>query len=92
MGGVCLLLFGVIAAAGIRMIMEKKVDYTRPANLILTAVTFIVGVSGAKITLGHVELKGMALATVVAIVLGLVVWVGDMCAPTALTEAEPEAE
>ena len=87
MGGVCLLLFGVIAAAGIRMIIEKKVDYTKPANLILTALTFVVGVSGAKITLGHVELKGMALATVVAIVLSLVVWLGELAvAPTVVTE------
>ncbi|BDU74021.1 uracil permease [Mesoterricola silvestris] len=90
MGGVCLLLFGVIAAAGIRMIIEKKVDYTRPSNLILTAVTFVVGISGAKITLGHVALQGMALATVVAILLGLVVWVGEMCAPGTAAAAEPE--
>ena len=47
----------------------------------------MVGVSGAKITLGHVELKGMALATVVAIALSLVVWVGELAAP-----AEPAAE
>lgn len=86
MGGVCLLLFGVIAAAGIRMIMEKKVDYTKPANLILSAVTFVVGVSGAKITLGHVELKGMALATVVAILLGIVVWIGEQVAPQPAAE------
>jgi len=90
MGGVCLLLFGVIAAAGIRMIIEKKVDYTKPANLILTAVTFVVGISGAKITLGHVALQGMALATVVAILLGLVVWVGEMCAPAPAAAPEPE--
>jgi uracil permease len=77
MGGVCLLLFGVIAAAGIRMIIEKKVDYTRPSNLILSAITFVVGVSGAKVTMGKVELKGMALATVVAILLGIVVWLGE---------------
>jgi uracil permease len=89
MGGVCLLLFGVIAAAGIRMIVEKKVDYTRPANLILSAVTFVVGVSGAKVTLGTVELKGMALATVVAIGLGLVVWVADA---VGVQPVVPEAE
>jgi uracil permease len=77
MGGICILLFGVIAAAGIRMIVERKVDYTRPSNLLLTAITFVVGVSGAKINLGTVELKGMALATVVAIILGLLVWVSD---------------
>ncbi len=90
MGGVCLLLFGVIAAAGIRMIIEKKVDYTRPSNLILTAVTFVVGISGAKITLGHVALQGMALATVVAILLGVVVWLGEKCAPAPAAAAEPE--
>jgi uracil permease len=77
MGGVCLLLFGVIAAAGIRMIVERKVDYTKPANLIMSAVVFVVGVSGAKITLGTVELKGMALATIVAIGLGILVWIAE---------------
>ncbi len=77
MGGICILLFGVIAAAGIRMILEKKVDYTKPANLILSAITFVVGVSGAKVNLGTVELKGMALATVVAIVMGLLVHLSD---------------
>ena len=71
MGGVCILLFGVIAAAGIRMLIEQKVDYTRSRNLILTAVVLVAGVSGASITIGTVALKGMALGTVVAIVLSL---------------------
>ena len=74
MGGVCLLLFGVIAAAGIRMLVEKKVDYTRPRNLVLTSVVLISGISGAAVKLGTVELRGMALGTVVAIVLSLLFW------------------
>jgi uracil permease len=81
MGGVCLLLFGVIAAAGIRMLVDQRVDYTNPSNLILTAVTLIVGVSGASITLGPVELKGMALASVVAIGLSLVMWCAQRLRP-----------
>ena len=72
MGGVCMLLFGVIAAAGIRMLIEKKVDYTKSRNLILTSVVLISGISGAAVKLGTVELKGMALGTVVAIFLSLV--------------------
>jgi uracil permease len=72
MGGVCILLFGVIAAAGIRMLIEKRVDYTRSRNLMLTAVVLVAGVSGASITIGSVALKGMALGTVVAIALSLV--------------------
>lgn len=74
MGGVCILLFGVIAAAGIRMLIEKKVDYTQSRNLILTSVVLISGISGAAVKLGNVELKGMALGTVVAIFLSLLFW------------------
>jgi uracil permease len=72
MGGVCILLFGVIAAAGIRMLIEQKVDYTRSKNLILTSVVLIAGISGAAVNLGTVQLKGMALGTAVAIAVSLV--------------------
>ncbi|MDR3564441.1 MAG: uracil permease [Negativicutes bacterium] len=71
MGGVCILLFGVIAAAGIRMLIEKKVDYTKARNLILTSVVLVSGISGAAVKFGTVELKGMALGTVVAIIISL---------------------
>jgi uracil permease len=71
MGGVCILLFGVIAAAGIRMLIEKKVDYTKSRNLILTSVVLISGISGTAVKFGTIELKGMALGTIVAIVISL---------------------
>ena len=71
MGGVCILLFGFIAASGIRMLIEKKVDYTKSRNLILTAVTMISGLSGATIVVGPVQLKGMGLATVVAMIISI---------------------
>ncbi|WP_346356240.1 uracil permease [Azotosporobacter soli] len=71
MGGVSLLLFGVIAASGIRMLVDSKVDYSQPRNLILTAVVLILGVSGASLSIGTVALKGMSLATVVSILLGV---------------------
>ena len=72
MGGVCILLFGFIAASGIRMLIEKHVDYTKSKNLILTATTMISGLSGATIVLGPIQLKGMGLATVVAMLLSLI--------------------
>lgn len=71
MGGVSLLLFGIIAASGIRMLVETKVDYAKPVNMILTTAVLVIGLSGAALKWGHFELKGMALATVVAIVLSL---------------------
>ena len=72
MGGISLLLFGVIAASGIRMIVEEKVDYSKASNLILSSVVFIVGISGAFLKIGHVQLKGMALATVVGMILSII--------------------
>lgn len=71
MGGISLLLFGIIAASGIRMLVEAKVDYSKSQNLILTCVVLVIGISGATINIGEVALTGMGLATVVAIVLGL---------------------
>jgi uracil permease len=71
MGGVSLMLFGVIAASGIRMLVEAKIDYSKPKNLILTAFVLTIGLSGAHVKLGSVELAGMALATVLSIVISL---------------------
>jgi uracil permease len=72
MGGVCMLLFGVIAASGVRMLVEAKVDYSKPANLSLTAIVLIVGISGVAVKIGDVQLKGMALATIVGMFLSLI--------------------
>ena len=58
-------------ASGIRMLIEKKVDYTKSRNLILTAVTMISGLSGATVGIGPIQLKGMGLATVVAMIVSL---------------------
>ncbi|HLU22558.1 MAG TPA: uracil permease [Bacillaceae bacterium] len=71
MGGISLLLFGIIAASGIRMLVESKVDYSNSQNLILTCVVLVIGISGAVINIGDVELKGMGLATIVAILLSI---------------------
>ncbi|WP_138495687.1 uracil permease [Paenibacillus pinistramenti] len=71
MGGVSLLLFGVIAASGLRILVEQKVDYSKAQNLLLTTVVLVTGLSGATLTFGSVSLKGMSLATIVGILLSL---------------------
>ncbi|NLW80083.1 MAG: uracil permease [Desulfovibrionales bacterium] len=82
MGGICILLFGVIAASGIRMLVESRVDYSKPANLILTAVVLIVGLSGTAVNIGTVQLKGMALGTVVGMALSFIFHVLDIAGLT----------
>ena len=73
MGGVSILLFGIIAASGLRMLVERKVDYTNPVNMILTSVILVVGLSGAELVIGPVVLKGMGLATVVGMALSIII-------------------
>ncbi len=71
MGGICVLLFGVIAASGIRVLVESKVDYSKSSNLVMTSVIMIIGLSGAKLSFGAFAVQGMVLATLVAIVMSL---------------------
>lgn len=92
MGGVSLLLFGVIAASGIRILIDAKVDYNRSRNLLLTAIVLIIGISGAQLTFGSVTLKGMALATIVAIVIGLTFTLLDKLGLTNDAPAEPDRQ
>jgi uracil permease len=72
MGGICILLFGIIASAGIRMLVEAGIDFSQKRNLIIASVVLVVGIGGAKIHVGGVEFGEMALATYVGVLLNLV--------------------
>jgi uracil permease len=71
MGGVSIALFGVIAAAGTRLFVEARVDFSEKRNLVLASVIMVLGVGGSRLHLGSFELDGMTLATAVGIVLNL---------------------
>ena len=78
MGGVSFLLYGMIAASGLRLLVEQKVDYSRSRNLAMTSVVLVTGLSGASIQLGpKVQLTGMSLGACVAMFLGFVFWIID---------------
>ena len=47
MGGICILLFGMIAAMGIRHIIEEKVNMANMKNLVIVAIIFIIGIGYA---------------------------------------------
>ncbi len=72
MGGITIFLYGVIAVQGFRIFVEQKVDFSKNKNMVLGAVTLITGVSGASLNIGSVQLKGMALAAVLGILLSIV--------------------
>ncbi len=77
MGGITVLLYGVIAVQGFRMFVEQKVDFSKNRNMVLGAITFVVGVSGAAVNIGSVQLKGMAFAAIVGVVMSLIFWLLD---------------
>ena len=74
-GGVTFLLYGMIGTSGIRLLVDQKVDYSKSDNLILSSVIFIAGLSGLSIKFGTIELSGMVLSSVVAIILSLMIYI-----------------
>ncbi len=70
-GGVTFLLYGMIGASGIRLLVDKKVDYGKSKNLVLTSVILTAGLSGLTVKFAGITLSGMVLASVVAVVLSL---------------------
>lgn len=76
MGGVSILLFGIIASSGFRIFVEDKIDFSKKKNLILSSVIIVIGIGGAAVKFNfngaEVEIAGVALATIVGIVLNLI--------------------
>lgn len=90
-GGVSFLLYGMIAASGIRLLVEAKVDYSKSVNLALTSVVLITGLSGVAVYINGYSLKGMALASIVGMVLSLVFYAAQKLNMTNSEEIQDEA-
>lgn len=78
MGGISMLLYGLIASSGLRTIVESGVDYKDKRNLTISSVILVIGIGGGMLQFkvgGNFEfsLGGVALATVVGILLNLII-------------------
>ena len=76
-GGISFLLYGMIGTSGLRVLVDAQVDYGNSRNLALTSVIFVTGLSGIAVNIGNIQLTGMVLACVTAMVLSLVFYVLD---------------
>lgn len=73
LGGMAILLYGVIASNGLRILIDEKVDFSQQRNLIIASAMLVIGLGGAILPIGNIlTLSGTALAAVVGIVLNLV--------------------
>ena len=76
-GGVSLVLYGMISAVGVRNVVENRVDFTNTRNVIIAALILVLslGISNStagSVHIGSVSLSGLAVASIVGIVLNAV--------------------
>lgn len=76
MGGVSILLFGIIASSGLRMLVESNIDFGDNRNLIIASVILVLGIGKAHLDFTgigiHLNIEGMALAATAGILLNLI--------------------
>lgn len=72
-GGAVIILFGMIASIGARTLVEEKIDFSKPRNMIIIAVILVFGLGGAviefKVGIVQIRLVGMALSAIIGIIL-----------------------
>lgn len=77
LGGMSILLYGVIASNGLRVLIDNKVDFGRQKNLIIASAMLVIGLGGAvvSISLGvtTLTLTGTAFAAIVGIILNAII-------------------
>lgn len=70
--GISFVLFGVIAASGLKILIDNKINFDKKKNLLIASVILVIGIGGLVFKVGTFELSSIALATVLGIVLNLI--------------------
>ncbi|MBU1226602.1 MAG: uracil-xanthine permease family protein [Actinobacteria bacterium] len=81
LGGLSVVLFGMIAAVGLRTLVEGRVDFKKTRNMIIAGLILVfgLGVSGLStplaITFGDtsIQISGLALGAVVGVIANLII-------------------
>lgn len=71
LGGASIVVFGLITIAGVRIWQENNIDFSKNSNLIIGAVTLIMGAGDFSLHIGQFNLGGIGTATLTAILLNL---------------------
>ena len=76
-GGVSLVLYGMISAVGVRNVVENKVDFTKSRNVLIAALILVLSIgitysAAGAIVIGKVSLSGLAVASIVGIILNAI--------------------
>ncbi|MEK4424357.1 solute carrier family 23 protein [Solibacillus sp. FSL K6-1523] len=72
LGGISILLFGIIASSGLRMLVENNIDFGNNRNMVIASVILVVGIGGAAMRFTEsFAIEGMALASIIGVLLNL---------------------
>ncbi|MGE0800092.1 MAG: solute carrier family 23 protein [Lautropia sp.] len=69
MGGVSIVVFGLIAVAGAKIWVDNRVDFSQNRNLIVAAITLILGTGDFTLKFGQFAMNGIGTATFGALIL-----------------------
>ncbi len=73
LGGITIVLYGLIAGNGVKVLVEERVNLSNMKNLIIVGAMLVIGLGGASINLGPVvSLSGMSLAALIGILLNVI--------------------
>ena len=71
-GGMTIVLYGLIASSGVRILVKNKINLSVNRNLLIVSTMLVIGLGGAIISFGNFSMVGMSLAMVVGVILNLV--------------------
>lgn len=71
-GGMTVILYGLIAANGVKVLIKDKTDLSDMKNLVIVSTMLVIGLGGASIALGSITLSGMSLAAIFGILINAV--------------------
>ncbi|PCS06660.1 uracil transporter [Lactococcus plantarum] len=71
-GGVSIALFDVIAASGLKILVENKVNFDEKRNLLIASVILVSGIGGLTLNVAGVSISGIAFSTVLGILMHLI--------------------
>lgn len=71
-GGMSVILYGVIASNGLKVMIEEQLDFSKARNMIIASSMLVIGIGGAVLNIGAIAISGTALSAVVGILLNLI--------------------
>ena len=72
LGGVSIVLFGVIAISGLRILIEDQTNFDDKRNLLIASVILVAGIGNLTLQIGNFAITGVAFSTVLGIFLNLI--------------------